>query len=164
MIIEDEYIQLANKGNFTDVLLLAEKYGYHGRGILELNEPPYIEFDESMDNGKILMDINQYLLFVTNGDEVTSFILDPHEFEHRLTPPVVLEFERMLNILMPTLSNTADVYQVISDIMGVEAFSLIGDITARDQHANIDGYICNLSLNLDKNNPNNYSVKIQNIN
>lgn len=160
MIIEEEYIQLAERGNFREVLILAEKYGLNGRGILELNEPPYVEFDKSTDNGAILMDIDQYLLFITNNGEVSSFVLDPYEFEDRLKPPVVLEFERMLNILMPTLSNTADVYQVISDIMDVDAFSLDGCITARDQVANVDGYVCKLQLNLDKNNPNIYTVTL----
>lgn len=154
MIIEEEFVRFTGV-NANDIFKLAKSVGLTGICIVEYDQFPYIEFDEETTNGCTLMDMNQYLLIITDeNNDAVVFVLDESEFKKRQTPKVVLEFERILNILLPTLSDSANIYQIIGEIMGIGIYGI------GMQKVSIDGYECSYKLDLDKFTPLNYSVEV----
>lgn len=151
MIFEEKWMWFRGQDDILDILAFARDIGIEGRGVVELGEEPYIEFDDPV-NGSYLMDVGQYMLTATIDDEQRTFVLDKREFDNRLKSGAVIEFERLLNVLLPTLSDSADVYDVLSQIMGVNIFTDDGKII------NVDGTNCVVSLNFDPDVPMIYAV------
>ena len=154
MVTEEKYMQL-NDENIMEMLEFARTLGMNGVGTISLYSRNFITFNEYTKNDRDILNVDDYLVWL-GADNI--LILTALEFLELDKPDVVMEYERLLNILLPVLYDGADVYGIIGDILGVEIIGL--DV----KMLSIDGYHCKCSLEPENDADNNLVYRVNVIN